>query len=112
MATRKNSGDMMDYTPGADVTAGDVVVVGEIVGVALADIASGEKGALALEGIFEVACKSADVVTAGALLYWDATEGEATLTQGTNNPIGVATTAAADTVVLVDVKLLHVPTLD
>ena len=48
-------GDAIDHTPAADVAAGDVVVIGKIVGVAKLDIKAGELGALALTGVYEVA---------------------------------------------------------
>lgn len=69
MATFRAEGHVMDYTPDADVSSGDIVEVGELVGVAKLDIASGEKGALALDGIFELAdaeiAETADSVSIG-----------------------------------------------
>ena len=43
------TGDAVDYTPGADVGAGDVVVQGDLVGVAKLDILTGKLGALVRE---------------------------------------------------------------
>jgi predicted RecA/RadA family phage recombinase len=106
MATKITSGISVPYTPsGADVASGAVVVLGEIHGVALAAIADGELGNLEIEGIFNVACKSADVVTVGAALYWDAGNSEATLTASTHKLLGFATEAAGDGVTDVNVKL-------
>ena len=53
MATARfiQTGDAVDYTPGADVSAGDVVVQGDLVGVAKLDIAAGKAGSLALTGV-------------------------------------------------------------
>ena len=49
-------GDAIDYTPTADVAAGDVVVLSnKLVGVAKLDIKAGELGALALTGVYEMA---------------------------------------------------------
>ena len=42
-------GKNVDYTPGSAVTAGDVVVQGDLVGVAKLDIAANRQGALAVE---------------------------------------------------------------
>jgi len=39
----------IDYTPGSEVTAGDVVVQNELIGVAVADIAASEKGSLQID---------------------------------------------------------------
>ena len=105
MATRKKSGGYLDHTPGSAIAAGEVVVIGGIVAIADADIAANTKGALALEGIYEVPCKAADDISAGDLLFWDATNGEATLTESTHKPIGYALADATTNVVLVDVKL-------
>lgn len=53
-AIYKQRGDSIDYTPAADVAAGDVVILGDLVGVAKLDIKAGELGALALTGVYEV----------------------------------------------------------
>lgn len=46
-----HDGDAIDYTPGADVASGDVVVQGELVGVAKLDIKANKLGPLdALRG--------------------------------------------------------------
>ena len=47
-------GDAIDHTPMADVAAGEVVVLGSLVGVAKLDIKAGEFGSLALTGVFEM----------------------------------------------------------
>lgn len=65
-------GDAIDHTPAADVAAGDVVVIGKIVGVAKLDIKAGELGALALTGVYEVAKASGTAFAAGAEVGWDA----------------------------------------
>ena len=53
-ATFVHDGKSIDYTPGADVSAGDVVVQNDLVGIAKLDIASGALGALAVTGVFDV----------------------------------------------------------
>ena len=65
-------GKAIDYIPSAAVSAGAVVKVGPVVGVAKLDIAANERGALALEGVYEVA-KSSGAITLGQYLYWDNT---------------------------------------
>ena len=44
-------GESIDYTPAADVAAGDIVKLGKLIGVAKLDIKPGELGALALVGV-------------------------------------------------------------
>lgn len=66
-------GDAIDYTPAADVAAGDVVVLsGKLVGVVKLDIKTGELGALALTGVYEVPKTSGAAFAAGAEVGWDA----------------------------------------
>lgn len=104
------NGAAIDYTPGADVTAGDVVVQGDLVGVAKQDIASGALGALAVEGVYDFAKESGGGVTfsVGALAYWDDTNDVAVATDGggANKLIGKVIVAAVDADATVRVKLI------
>lgn len=69
---RQGDGNYIDHTPGSAVAVGDVVLVGDtLVCVATRPIAASEKGALATRGVFNMV-KTADNVTAGLPLYWDA----------------------------------------
>jgi predicted RecA/RadA family phage recombinase len=101
MATFIQDGDAVDYTPGADVAAGEVVVQGDLVGVAKTPIAAGTLGSLATRGVFDFPKAGAGAIASGAVLYWDATNGVATTTASGNKRIGkaVAAAAAADTAV-------------
>ena len=97
MATYVHEGRAVDYTPSSAVTAGDVIVQGELVGVAKKDIAANVLGALSIEGVFDFAKSTASTsaITAGAKLYWDAENEVATTTVGSNKYIGKAVAAAA-----------------
>lgn len=70
-ATRYSSDGAIDYTPAAAVTAGDVVVLGGIVGVAANDIAANAKGSLEIEGVFKVPKTTAAWVI-GLPVHWNA----------------------------------------
>lgn len=96
MATYIQQGEFVDYTPsGAGVAAGDVIALGDdFFGVALRDIADGEKGALATGGIFEFV--STGAVAAGALVFWDAKNKHVSTAAANNTYIGRASAAAAD----------------
>lgn len=96
MATYIQQGEFVDYTPsGAGVDAGDVVALGnDFFGVALRDIADGEKGALATGGIFEFV--STGTVAAGALVFWDSENKRVSTAAVNNTYIGRASAAAAD----------------
>lgn len=67
----KQPGVVIDYTAGADISSGDVVKMGNILGVALADIANGETGSVQIEGVFELPKVSGAVITQGESLTWD-----------------------------------------
>lgn len=102
-------GRSIDYTPVAAVAAGDVVVQGDLVGIAKGDIAAGGLGALAVEGVFEVP-KTTGVgtaITAGSTLYWDAAETIAKTDSetGANKLFGKSTAAAGDDDATVRVRL-------
>jgi len=70
-AARYAAGDKMDYTPTVAVEAGDVVVLNDrMVGIADKDIAADAKGALSLEGIYEIV-KETGAIVVGEDVYWD-----------------------------------------
>ena len=85
-------GSVIDYTPGSAVSAGDVVVQSELVGIALDDIAANEKGSLAVRGKFTVPKDTSTAFSAGDLVYWDVADNEAqdTADSGTNKQMGYA----------------------
>ena len=102
-----HEGASIDYTPGADVAAGDVVVQGDLVGVAKLDSKAGKLGALAVEGVFDFA-KATGVGTAlaaGTTVYWDDAANVATSTAAGNKQIGKVVKAAADADATVRVRM-------
>ena len=109
MATFIHDGKAIDYTPGSNVTAGQVVVQGELAGVAKVDIAANALGSLAVTGVFDFpkATGTGTAITAGANCYWDATDGQAKTDSetGANKLIGKCVKAAADADATVRVRL-------
>ncbi len=89
-----HEGAAIDYTPGADVAAGDVIVQGDLVGVARLDIKSGVLGALAVTGVFDFAKATNVAYTVGTILYWDDTNNIVTTTATGNKQIGKVVKAA------------------
>jgi len=83
-ATFVKDGVAIDYTPAADVNAGDVVVLGSIPFIAKNDIEADALGALAAEGVFDV-LKDGSSFTAGDAVYWNTT----------GTPVGGSATGAA-----------------
>jgi len=84
----------IDYTPASAVTAGDVVVLNGIVGIAVNDIAANELGALTTEGRFKLPKTTAAWVQ-GLPVHWDPTgtpdASGATASSGAANQLGVGT---------------------
>ena len=84
-----HGGETVDYTPAANVAAGDVIVQGAFAAIALRDILAYEKGSLAIEGSFDFPKATGDGgLTVGALTYWDATNVVATSTASGNAYLG------------------------
>jgi len=104
-----HDGKNIDYTPGADVSAGDVVVQGDLIGISKVDIASGSLGALAVTGVFDVP-KTAGVgeaIDVGLKVYWDVADGVAKTDDeaGANKYLGKTVLAAGDDDATVRVRL-------
>lgn len=92
----------MDYTPGSAVSAGDVVVQGELIGVAGKDIDANKLGDLQIVGpmgvwIFPITVGSGTGMTIGSIVYWHAASGTATATAGSNKILGKVWKAASAT---------------
>ena len=102
-------GESIDYTPGANVASGDVVVQGELVGVAKLDIVSGKLGALAVAGVFDFAKATGGgtAIAIGANVYWNDAANQATTTSAGNKLLGKSVRAAADADATVRVRLLQ-----
>lgn len=87
-------GKALNYTPsGADVSSGDLVIMGAIAGIAKTDIADGKTGAVHISGVFSVA-KASGAVSQGAKLYWSSANSNLTTTASGNTLVGVAAAAA------------------
>jgi len=109
MAQFIHDGNNIDYIPGADVSAGDVIVQGDLIGIAKLDIAANFLGALAVTGVFDVP-KTAGVgeaIAAGAKVYWDVADGVAKTDDeaGANKYLGKTVAAAGDDDETVRVRL-------
>lgn len=102
-----HDGAAVDYTPGADVAAGDVVVQADLVGIARVAIPANTLGTLAVTGVFEVpkATGVGTALAAGTTVYWDAVNNQATATATGNKLLGKVVKAAADADAVVWVRL-------
>lgn len=110
-------GEVIDWTngTGSAKSAGDVVAVGQMLGVALVDIANAATGSVQIRGVFEVPKVSAAVIAAGESLVWDASaaafdDNAATPASGDiSGPPAVAVEAAGNGVTLINVLFTGVP---
>lgn len=70
-------GKTMSWTNGTGnaVASGSLVIVGQVLGVALVNIAAGATGAVMLEGVFTLPKVSGAVIAAGESLVWDVSAG-------------------------------------
>lgn len=90
-------GDAIDYTPATAVSAGDVVVQGDLVGVAKLDIAANTLGALAVSGVFDIpkATGAGTALAAGTFVFYDETNAIVTDDDAGDHKLAGITVAAA-----------------
>ena len=69
----KQRGDTINYVPTRDVSAGDVVVQEDLVGIAKLDIKANTLGTLAVTGVYAMpkATGNGGAIAAGAKIYWN-----------------------------------------
>ena len=98
-------GDTIDYRPATDVAAGDLVIRGEIIGVAKLDIPANTLGAISLTGIYDVE-KINVAIDMGEKVYWDATTKKITSFPTDNTEIGICVqpAEASDTTARIRIK--------
>lgn len=101
----KREGEVVQHVAATDITVGDTVVMGNIVGVAIVDIATGDTGSVRIAGVFEFPKTSANVMTQGLKVYWNSTLSEVTTTATANTLMGIVDTPAGAGVVLVEVLI-------
>jgi predicted RecA/RadA family phage recombinase len=108
-ATFIHHGDAIDYTPGANVSAGDVIVQNDLVGVAKQDIPANALGSLSIVGVFDFpkATGGGSAIGAGLDVFWDEGNTQATTDNGggANKKIGRSTLAADDDATTVRVRM-------
>ena len=107
-ATFIHRGDAIDYRPATDVTAGDVVQLNDLVGVAKVDIPANALGSLHLVGVFSFPKNTGagEDIAMGARLYWGPTGQVVLKTQtATEVELGRAVEAAGEDDTTVQVRL-------
>ena len=97
-AIYRAKGDKIDYTPVGAVIAGQVIVLGDIIGVAEKDIPAGDVGSLSVKGSWDLP-KTSDAFSQGDDVFWNASGNPVVGTAGTgaaDNATGVLIGKAAD----------------
>lgn len=84
--------------------SGDLVIVGAMFGISAFNVAESAEGELTTGGVWHLP-KATGAITAGAVVYWDATAKKVTTTSTSNTKIGVAILAELSAATEVTVRL-------
>ncbi len=105
----KTEGDVLPYTnsTGATIASGAPVFIGKLKGISLGTVADGATGQMMTEGVFELPKKATLAISAGDVVFWDATPGEITKTDADGTFFGYATKAAAGSATTVEVMIIQ-----
>lgn len=99
-----HNGNAIDYMPTADVAAGQIITLGDMIGIARLDIKANTLGALAVTGVYDVV-KGATAFNPGDAVYWNAANSVAVAEAAGNTLFGRAVVAATESEPTVRVKL-------
>lgn len=109
MGKYKQPGSNIDYTPDADVTAGQVIALSsKLCGFALEDIEAGRKGAVSIDCVADLpkATGAGKDIPFGELVYFDFTNGIALQINSGATLCGISMADAATTDEFVSVKFV------
>lgn len=84
------NGRVLEHYPDNFVDAGEIVVIGDVVGQVRYATKAGDKSEVYVDGVVEAPKLLTDEVSPGQTLYWDAANNRCTLTQSTHKRIGHA----------------------
>jgi predicted RecA/RadA family phage recombinase len=101
MAIYHKEGRVIDFTAAADITAGQIVAVGTLKGIAERPAADGELASMAVEGVFRV---TSAVTTVGTQVTLRTTEQDAVATAATAVSDGIIVGVYATGVALVKLE--------
>lgn len=82
------------FTAGANLTAGQGLLSGDVFGVVKVSVLSGQQATLLVRGAFTLPKTAADTFALHQRVYWDNGTAKLTTTAGGNRSVGVATAAA------------------
>ena len=110
MKNDSQNGDYIEITAGATIASGDLVQFGSLHGVAVADIANGALGTIALKGVFtlpKLTGASGDACTAGGPVYFSSGSVSGSDSSGTRKLVGHSLAAANQAATSVVVRLVN-----
>lgn len=98
-----DSGDQIDVVaPGGGVVSGEVVVIGDLIGVALITAVAGVIFAMKLNGVYNAVKDTGLVLAVGDLVDWD---GAKVVAATGGDKLGIVTKAALNGELVAEVKL-------
>lgn len=102
---------MVDHTPSSAVSAGDVVVSGDLALVAHNDIDADRMGALASGGgVYK--CTADAAIASGKKVYWNAAASKVTETAGANKVFGYVNADSSSAADEDPIEVIHKPEVD
>jgi predicted RecA/RadA family phage recombinase len=98
MTNKVQEGQIIEYAnSGSAISSGDVVVLGDRVGIAITDIsATTGKGSVDLCGVYSASKDGDEAFDQGDMLYYDSSDSTFTKTAPGNTPAGIAFEDAAE----------------
>jgi len=99
-------GKVIDYTITKDTEVGEVVALGNMIGIAMVSGVAGETIGLSIEGVYSIKAKASEAIVVGDELFFDKSNRELTITATDNSRAGIAvSTKSASAIGSVEVKL-------
>ncbi len=105
MKNKISEGKRIEVAVADTVMSGDIVAIGDLVGIASTDAEDGTT-VIDTEGVFTVPCSTTDDIAVGASVYVSATSGSVTVTATDNTLVGVAVSAAPSGSTEVNIKIV------
>ena len=99
-------GRVLTVTATADIKSGDLVKIGDVVGVASCDAATGEPVSVRMHGVYTAPKAAGFSAAQGSKLYLEAATGNLVATATGNTYAGYAYDAAASADTVVNVRLV------
>lgn len=99
------AGHSVDFIAAGDVAAGSVLVQDKLVGITKRAIRAGQRGAIAVEGVFDVIKDPSTNIDAGTPLYWSEVSYHVVKTASSHPLLGVALEDAPPGTTTVRVRL-------